>query len=316
MNTKKRKTAHIKLVDKSQISIKKLDNRFNYEPLLSSHNNKYSYDFLGKKIGGPLFLSSITGGTNKSKKINKNISIASRELKLPMGLGSIRPLLDNPGDDSYHCGFMTFGNIGIAQLNRVNEINIIIEKLKLDGLIIHINPLQEWCQPGGDKYTEAPIDTLKSYIPRINTKIIIKEVGCGFGPKSIKKLMELPIHVIDLSGFGGTSFTKIELLRHSNSFKNFYNPLTEIGESNTDMINYVNKYLQQGIGNDKSFIVSGGINNFLDGYFYVNKLEGSTIYGYAARILKHAQKSADSLINFLNMEIEGYNLARSYLTIR
>lgn len=316
MSINNRKSAHIKLVKKGQVNIDELDNRFNYEPLLSSYRSDYKYNFLDKEIGGPIFLSSITGGTKKSKIINKNISEASKELKLPMGLGSIRPLLDNPGDDSYFTGYMTFGNIGIAQLNRVKEINRVIETLSLEGLIIHINPLQEWCQPGGDLYKEAPIETLKKYISEISGKVIIKEVGCGFGPKSLKELLKLPIDVIDLSGFGGTSFTKIELLRSQKKFREFYNPLIGLGESNEDMIENLNKLSEQGLGRDKTIIVSGGINNFLDGYYYLSKLRFNAIYAYAGNILKHAKISSSNLIDFLNMDIEGYNLSRSYLTIR
>lgn len=317
MNIKKRKTAHIKLVNKAQTPVSKLDNRFNYEPLLANHVEKYSYNFLGEEIGAPIFLSSITGGTNKSRKINNNISIASNELNLPMGLGSIRPLLDNPNDNSFIMGNkLTFANIGIAQLYRWEEINRVINKLKLFGLIIHINPLQEWCQPDGDVYKKTPLEILNKYLGKIESKIIIKEVGCGFGPKSIKALLELPINVLDLSGYGGTNFTKMELLRQSKKIRDFYAPLNSIGVSNKSMINYINKYIDNGIGLDKSFIVSGGIQNFLDGYYYNSLLNSSSIYGYAGKILKHAIKKADYLIDFLRMEIQGYNLSRSYLTIK
>lgn len=316
MNIKKRKTAHIKLVRRGQVDIKQLDSRFHYEPLLAPHNNSFNHTFLNKVIGAPIFLSSITGGTKKSKKINNNISITSKELKLPMGLGSIRPLLDDPNDESYSTGYITYGNIGIAQLNRVDDINRVIEKMSLDGLIIHINPLQEWCQPDGDIYLEKPIDTLYKYLSNIEGKIIIKEVGCGFGPQSLEELLKMQIDVIDLSGFGGTSFTKIELLRSKKIFKDFYRPLIGLGESNEDMIDYLNKHLEKGLGMNKEYIVSGGIRNFLDGYYYTSKLNANSIYGYAGNILKYANKSSTALIDYLKKDIEGYNLSRSYLTIR
>lgn len=316
ISIRKRKTAHIKLVNKGQVDINQLDTRFHYEPLLSSHKRNYSHTFLNREIGAPIFLSSITGGTKKSRKININISMASKELKLPMGLGSIRPLLDNPNDESYATGYITYGNIGIAQLHRVDDINRVIEKMSLDGLIIHINPLQEWCQPNGDIYLEKPIDTLNKYIPKIDGKIIIKEVGCGFGPQSLEELIKLPIDAIDLSGFGGTSFTKIELLRSKKMFMDFYRPLIGLGESNEDMIVYLNRLFDKGLGMDKEYIISGGIRNFLDGYYYTSKLNAHSIYAYAGNILKYAKRSSNALIDYLKKDVEGYNLSKSYLTIR
>ena len=54
-----------------------MDSRFSYEPLLAGHPEKGSwgsFDFLGKKMEIPLWVSSMTGGTEMAKTINHNTS--------------------------------------------------------------------------------------------------------------------------------------------------------------------------------------------------------------------------------------------------
>lgn len=330
MSISRRKNDHIRLTRKSQTGREQVDSRFTYEPLLGTHPEELSgkFTFLGKEIGGPLFLSSITGGSAKGYKINKNIAYAAKELNLPMGLGSIRAYLNNPDDKSFNMrkliGDTTplFGNIGITQtfelmnINMINKLQGAVTDLDLDGLIIHVNPLQEWLQPEGDNLTVPPLQVLQEVLPKLECKIIIKEVGCGFGPKSLIELMNLPIDVIDFAAFGGTNFSKMELLRSTKATRDLMSPFINIGNTPDDMISNINNLLNMNIGSNKEFIISGGIKNFLDGYYYNSILNAPSIYAYAANILKFAHKSADSLISFLTSEIKSYMFAQNYLDIK
>ena len=62
-----------------------------------------------------------------------------------------------------------YANIGIAQLEtlvasrQTKKIDVLIDKLQADGIIIHVNPLQEWLQPEGDKIKNAPIHTIRQF---------------------------------------------------------------------------------------------------------------------------------------------------------
>ena len=77
-----------------------------------------------------------------------------------------------------------YANIGIAQLenlmcnNKHQALDNLVDKLQADGIIIHVNPLQEWLQPEGDKITQAPIITIQQFLEKTNLKIIVKE-ECG-----------------------------------------------------------------------------------------------------------------------------------------
>src|SRR6187551_1682096 len=96
--TSDRKQDHIDLAFRADMANKGLDDRFYYEPVLSGHPQPkldVSTEFLGIKLGAPLWVSSMTGGTEKAYQINRRLATACARFGLGMGLGSCRPLLDN-----------------------------------------------------------------------------------------------------------------------------------------------------------------------------------------------------------------------------
>lgn len=52
--------------------------------------------FLGKRIAAPFIISPITGGTESSIKINKNLAKAAQELGIAMSVGSQKLAFENP----------------------------------------------------------------------------------------------------------------------------------------------------------------------------------------------------------------------------
>lgn len=331
ISAESRKIDHIALAFKSQLSGIDKDNRFNYEPLLSPHPSKTSnetYPFLGKSLGFPLWISSMTGGTEKAFFINQNLAKAAHKYRLAFALGSCRSLLESNerlkdfdwrktiGDD-----LPFYANIGIAQLEnlvlnqKTQLVDNLIDKLSADGIIIHINPLQEAFQPEGDKLTLSSIETIKRFLDKFNGQVIVKEVGQGMGPKSIEQLLLLPIAAIELAAFGGTNFSKLELLRSNQQQQDIYTGMAHTGHTAEEMIGYINHYTEVLNIHDKQIIISGGVKNFLDGYYLMNKLNSTSIYGQASSLLKYAETSFEELDAYLQYQIEGYNLAKAFLTI-
>ncbi|MCP4393936.1 MAG: isopentenyl-diphosphate delta-isomerase, partial [Alphaproteobacteria bacterium] len=87
----KRKEDHLDLVEASQIPEALNDTRFNYEPIInrqSMDGSNLQRNFLGKNLKAPIWISSITGGSLESKRINENLARAAKEFGLGMGLGS------------------------------------------------------------------------------------------------------------------------------------------------------------------------------------------------------------------------------------
>jgi len=325
--TSKRKAHHIDLAFESQV--KGTDRRFNYEPLVSGHPGDLdtTVNFLRKNMRFPLWISSMTGGTEKAGFINHNLAKAAHKYGLGMGLGSCRIILD---DHTYLPDFQLrndlgdqpfYANLGIAQLeelleaNQSSKIKQLIEKTETDGLIIHVNPMQEWLQPEGDRFKQAPLQTIQQVRDLFDGKIIVKEVGQGMGPKSLKALMEMDVDAIDFGAHGGTNFAMLELLRDDEEMMAQFENLTYVGHDATEMVDLCNDLMDTESSNPM-IIVSGGVSSFLDGYYYINKLKTPAVYGQASALLKRAAVSFELLDDYISREIEGYKLASSYLTIK
>jgi isopentenyl-diphosphate delta-isomerase len=327
-----RKKDHIELAFRSQTDKTMLDERFYYEPLLSAHpnNSESPFTFLGKRLNTPIWVSSMTGGTELAGKINRNLAKACAEFGMGMGLGSCRMLLDS---DEYFNDFDVrdligedlplYANLGICQLeelidnDELHKVRSLISRLRTDGLIIHINPMQEWLQPEGDRILKNPIESIKYLIDEVDFPIVVKEVGQGMGPESICELMKLPIQAIEFAAFGGTNFAKIEMMRNPDNQVQLFDPLTKIGHSAEQMVEWLNEIVRTSEQiKCKEVIISGGIKNFLDGHYLMEKCEISSVYGQASELLKYAKESYEDLHNYIELQRKGLELAKTYLRVR
>jgi len=325
-----RKTDHIDLAFLSQVV--GTDRRFYYEPLLHPHpaSTLSPISFLNKELGTPIWVSSMTGGTTHAKTINENLAKACGKYKMGMGLGSCRIILnDNRYLDDFRVrkfigdDMPLYANLGIAQVEEllksgdVNKISELIDKTEANGLIIHINPMQEWMQPEGDKITQPPLATITELLHKRSLSIIVKEVGQGMGPESLEALMKLPLAAIDFGAHGGTNFAMLEMLRGNELRKEAFEPVANLGHTALEMVEFVNTILSTSNHFEcKSFIISGGIKNFLDGYYLTETLHAISIYGQASGLLKPAKESYDLLCQYIDTQIQGLAMAKVFLKCR
>jgi len=331
-NAPDRKKDHIALAFQSKVEHQALDNRFFYEPALLGHPENFdalSLSFLDKPFSMPVWVSSMTGGTAKASIINKNLAKACGEFGLGMGLGSCRQLLYS---DEYlhdfavrkHIGDQPlYANLGIAQIEKLLEqkeekrIAELLNKLEADGLIIHINPLQEWLQPEGDRYYQSPVTTIKKLLDAIPSKVIVKEVGQGMGPESLLALMQLPVEAIDFAAGGGTNFAMLEILRSTELTREVMSPLAHIGHSATSMVDMVNNLLETHNASIqcRQVIISGGVRDFLDGYYLIKKINLPAVYGQASGFLKYATGDYTILQEYVSAIRSGLAAANTFLRI-
>lgn len=318
----------------AQLPRDRLDDRFFYDPILRSHPDGLPepIQFLGKQLKLPLWVSSMTGGTAMAAKINHNLARACQEFGMGMGLGSCRSLIDN--DDrisdfdvrsTVGDNLPLFGNLGIAQVetlireNKHRAFDDLVNKLRLDGLIVHVNPLQEALQPEGDYIVNPPIDTLSRLIDITSCKLIVKEVGQGFGYDSLKALFKLPLAAIDFGASGGTNFALLEIMRsQEEDLAKHLAPLARVGHSADQMVQYSNQISDE-LGDQRlcqEVIISGGVGNFLDGYYYMRRLKLPSIYGQASAFLKYAMQDYGTLRRYVKAQSKGLALAKAYLRIK
>lgn len=329
-----RKRDHIELAFQSQVAGGELDQRFFYEPLLSRHPQSGSVPaqtFLGKEMKLPVWVSSMTGGTELAHTINHNLARACGEFGMGMGLGSCRSLLyDDANLDDFAVRHLMgdqplFANLGIAQVeelftrNDAHRLQLLVDKLEADGLIIHVNPLQEWLQPEGDRFQYAPLETIRRVIDRFpDLPVIVKEVGQGMGIESLRALLQLPLAAVDFAANGGTNFARLELLRSDEQKQHIYRELALVGHSAYDMVGLVNQLVAEMKDQleCRQIIISGGVKTFLDGYYLTQKIGLPAVYGQASPFLKHARGSYDELRTYVQAQVEGLELAHAFLRVR
>ena len=202
-NTQTRKADHLRICLEDDVQFRNLTNgldkyRFDHSclPELDLNEVDISTQFLGKTLNAPLLISSMTGGTEQAKKINCRLAIAAEKHGLAMGVGSQRIAVENP--DVAHTfavrslapNAMLFANLGAVQLNYtygLEQCLRIVEILRADALILHLNPLQECIQPNGDTKFKGLLNKIEQLCQQINVLVIAKEVGNGISNSMASK---------------------------------------------------------------------------------------------------------------------------------
>ncbi|HMQ86434.1 MAG TPA: isopentenyl-diphosphate delta-isomerase [Flavilitoribacter sp.] len=330
-----RKQDHIELAFRSRVERPELDTRFSYEPILSGHPAAGVIPpslIGGKTLKAPLWVSSMTGGTAMAGTINRNLARACSDFGLGMGLGSCRALLhsdDTLGDFAVRPVIgpdqPLYANLGIAQVEELissdslGKITRLIDKLEADGLIIHVNPLQEWLQPEGDRIQKPPLESIRSVLEYLgDMPVIVKEVGQGMGKESLRALLQLPLAAVDFAANGGTNFARLELMRSTEEMQEIYGPLALVGHSAEEMVDLTNELALE-LGERlacRRVIISGGITNFLDGYYLVQKSSLTAIYGQASGFLKHARGDYQDLFRYTESVVKGLEMAYAFLSVK
>jgi isopentenyl-diphosphate delta-isomerase len=331
-NLAQRKQGHLELAQKAQMALELQNRRFDYEPLFAAHPTDWSAletSFLGKTLKAPLWISSMTGGTARARELNQLLAKAAATFGLGMGLGSCRPLLSGSADWSdfdlrgiIGDGLPLYANLGIAQIEQlleereVTRAHEMVARLQADGLIIHLNPLQEWFQPEGDRLKRPAIETLTRFLEIAPYPVIVKEVGQGMGPTSLRALISLPFAAIEFGAFGGTNFSKLEWLRDRVGERAEHLPLTQVGHGAEEMLLTCNQIYSE-LGERalcRSLIISGGIQDFLQGDYLVRKSAVPAVVGRANAFLQAAERGEGELFAFVRSELDGVALSRAFLS--
>lgn len=181
-------------------------------------------EFVGKKISAPIIINSMTGGAEKVHGFNKKLAESAEKHNIPLGLGSLRAVLENSNliatfeVRNYAPSIPIFGNIGMAQVRNatntfIDNMKTIVDKLNLDALAVHLNPLQEIVQAEGDTNFSDCFEGIKHLKKSLGIPIIVKETGAGINEFAAYQLDRINVDYIDVSGAGGTSWSKVEYMR-------------------------------------------------------------------------------------------------------
>jgi isopentenyl-diphosphate Delta-isomerase len=221
-----RKADHIRINLQADVTAKGIDSgfeeyRFLHQalPELDLDAVDTSTEVLGRRLAAPLLISSMTGGTPEAAAINRTLAEVAQARGLAMGLGSGRVLLEHPEVQRTFDvrpvapDVLLLANLGAVQLNRgvtVDDCRRLVGRLGADALALHLNPLQEALQPEGDAVFGGLLRRIEALCGRLEVPVVVKEVGWGIAPDTVRRLLDAGVAAVDVAGAGGTSWSEVE----------------------------------------------------------------------------------------------------------
>ncbi len=278
-------------------------------PELDYADVKINTSFLGKPLGAPILISSMTGGTQQAKMINYRLAEIAQHYQLAMGVGSQRVAVENPGvADTFAVrakapDILLFANLGAVQLNYtygVEQCLKVVDLLEADALILHLNPLQECIQSNGDTNFHGLLDKIAIVCQQLPSPVIVKEVGNGISASMAAKLIDVGVSAIDVAGAGGTSWAKVESERAADvKQRRLGKTFADWGLPTAECITSIRQVYP-----DIPLIASGGLRNGLD--LAKTIALGADLAGLAFPFLQAASESSNALeelVELLTAEI-------------
>jgi isopentenyl-diphosphate Delta-isomerase len=317
MSTVQRKAEHIRICLESDVQFQTQGSGFDrYQfthsclPELDYQEIDLTTNLLGKQLGAPILISSMTGGTDRAREINHRLAEAAQEYKLAMGVGSQRAAIENPDvADTFQVrqiapDILLLANIGAVQLNYkygIEQCLRAVELLEADALILHLNPLQECIQPQGDTNFKGLLDRIADICAKLPVPVIAKEVGNGISAPMAQQLIAAGVGGIDVAGAGGTSWAKVESERAQTALQRRLG--ATFGEWGIPTATCISTVRQ--IAPTMPLIASGGLKNGLDLAKAIAL--GADVGGFALPFLQAADVSVvavSELVQMLMAEIQ------------
>jgi isopentenyl-diphosphate delta-isomerase len=290
----RRKGEHLRIVTDEDVVHKRgtlLDNIHLLHqalPELDLDEIDLSVDFFGRRLRAPLMITSMTGGAESALEINTALAQAAQEEGIAFSVGSQRIMLLHPElkEDFAVRRFMPdsvlLGNIGGVQLGEypLDVLVSIMESIDADGICVHLNAAQELVQDEGNHNFRGILDQIARLVDRTGGRILVKETGAGMSPETLKKLASAGVSYVDVSGAGGTSWTKVEMYRAPEG------RIRELGKAFAEWgvpTAFGIKAAREIFPDRARVVASGGILNGLDAARSIAL--GADVVGFARRIL-------------------------------
>jgi isopentenyl-diphosphate delta-isomerase len=260
----------------------------------------------------PVLASSMTGGTADAARINRHLAEAAEEVGLALGVGSQRAAIEDPG---LAAGFqvrrhapkiLLLANLGAVQLNYgygVDECRRAVEMIEADGLILHLNPLQEALQPEGDVDFRGLADKIAQVKNALGVPLIVKEVGWGLSATAARLLYEAGVDALDVAGAGGTSWSQVEMYRNPDPYwAATAGVFADWGIPTVESLLAARK-----VYTDRPVFASGGLRTGVD----VAKCLalGASLGGLAGAFLKSANESLEATVRTMAMIADQVRIA-------
>ena len=305
-----RKSDHIKINleqdVRSALSTGLENYRFIHEalPEIDLDSVDTSIEILGKRLAAPILISSMTGGTQEAETINLRLAESAQNKRIAMGVGSQRAAIENPHlAKSFKIrkvapDILLFANLGAIQLNygyTVEHCRRAIDMIEGDALFLHLNPLQEAVQAGGDTHWAGLASKIEKVCSNLDVPVFIKEVGWGISARTAKILVECGVAGIDVAGAGGTSWSQVEMYRAKDkNSRDLAATFIGWGIPTAESIRAAKE-----VAPEMMIIASGGLKDGLDIAKCIAL--GASLGGMAGHFLRAAAVSGENIIELINL---------------
>jgi len=283
--------------------------RFVHEALPDLDHGKIDLgaDFLGRRLKAPLLISSMTGGPARAEAINAHLAEAAQHLGIALAVGSQRGAIESGDAGGLDQTLRDrapdtpiLANIGAAQLTRgfgVDAARRAIEMIGADALIVHLNPLQEACQPEGDRDWWGVGAALEALIRKLGAPVVVKETGAGLSAATARRLIDMGAAAIDVAGAGGANWGLIEGERATDpADKAHALAFADWGIPTARAIAEARAFCPKAV-----IIGSGGIRDGVDAAKAIRL--GADVVGQAAGVLEAATVSTEAVVAHFQLVI-------------
>ncbi len=225
----RRKDDHLDLATSGDVAFKQTTTLFEHVrlvhdalPELALDELDTSVEILGKRLRAPILIAAMTGGSDRAERINQELAEIAEERGYAFGLGSQRAMHKLPSKTATYAvrnvapSALLLGNLGIVQAARMStdEIRDLVAGVGADALCVHLNPAMELVQDEGDRDFRGGLETLER-LRGAGIELVVKETGCGISGSVARRVRQLGIEHVDVSGAGGTSWVAVETHRAS-----------------------------------------------------------------------------------------------------
>lgn len=264
-----------------------------------------STTFLGHKIDAPILISSMTGGSTETARLNQTLATVAEDCSIVIAVGSVRSGLENPAyTDTYNVRkfaphALIFSNLGAVQLNYgfgVDECKKAIEIAGADGIFLHLNALQEALQSDGDLNWSGILRKIEEIAHTLEQPVLVKEVGWGIDRQTFKALENAGVAAVDAAGAGGTSWSQVEMYRQADpTLRRIAADFRSWGLTTVDCLEEILKDGKPTI----PVIASGGLRNGID--LAKSLALGASLGGFARALLPAASEGVEALHDEIEM---------------
>jgi isopentenyl-diphosphate delta-isomerase len=272
----KRKTDHIQIALTREVTGRGITTgmeryRFRHEALPEIDFSRVSLttSFLGRPLKAPFLISSMTGGTEQAGRINAALAEAAQKRGWAMGLGSVRMAIEHPETAatfqvrSVAPDIPLLANLGAVQLNYgygPDQCLRAVELTGADGLVLHLNAMQEVFQPEGNTRFGNLLRKIEEVCRALEVPVGVKEVGFGIHGRLARRLFDAGVQFVDVAGAGGTSWIQVEKYRAKDSLlATAAEAFADWGLPTADCVRDVRRHVPQ-----VCLIASGGLHTGVD----------------------------------------------------